>query len=89
MISYIAQTPGARCHYSYRTVYGTGAGDNTGNTNIQLEITAYATADGYNSSETVTKTFDLTGGFDNCDVNGDGVVNMEDANIVVNKYLGK
>ena len=88
-ISCITQTPGATCHYSYRTVYGTGAGDNTGNTNIQLEITAYATADGYNSSETVTKTFDLTGGFDNCDVNGDGVVNMEDANIVVNKYLGK
>lgn len=86
-----SETPGAACHYSYRTVYGTGAGDNTGNTNIQLEITAYATAEGYNSSDTVTKTFDLTGASasDNCDVNGDGVVNMEDANIVVNKYLGK
>ena len=89
-ISCITQTPGATCHYSYRTVYGTGAGDNTGNTKIQLEITAYATAEDYADSDTVTATFDLTGGTsDNCDVNGDGVVNMQDANIVVNKYLGK
>lgn len=86
-----SETEGAICHYTYRYI-GEGEGENSGNAStVRIEITAYATAEGYNSSETVTATFDLTGGSasDNCDVNGDGVVNMEDANIVVNKYLGK
>ena len=88
-ISCTCETEGAVCHYTYKYV-GEGNGENNGNVSGQITITAYATAEDYADSDTVTKTFDLTGGTsDNCDVNGDGVVNMEDANIVVNKYLGK
>lgn len=89
-ISCISETEGAVCHFSYKYT-GEGEGENNVNTICQIIITAYATAEGYADSQTVTKSFDLTGGSasDNCDVNGDGVVNMEDANIVVNKYLGK
>lgn len=48
------------------------------------------TAERNGKSEITTKIFNyVPEGTVNCDVNGDGVVNMQDANIVVNTYLGK
>lgn len=51
-------------------------------------VTAYATADGYLQSGTATKTFFLPAAVSG-DMNCDGKVDMQDANIIVNQYLGK
>lgn len=83
-----SETEGAECHVSY-----SWAKTNDNNKVVfspQLVVSAYATAEGYEDSETTTKVFQIgSNNIDNCDVNGDGAVTMDDANIVVNKYLGK
>ena len=54
----------------------------------QFTVTAFAHAEGYENSETVTATFDMmtasTG-----DINGDGQINIIDVITLVNMILGK
>lgn len=82
-------TSGAVCHYKYNIINSSGAGDNGADVILKIKISAYATAEGFEDSDTVTETFDNKVAGGSCDVNGDGIVNMQDANIIVNKYLGK
>ncbi|MBQ0074283.1 MAG: leucine-rich repeat protein [Prevotella sp.] len=89
----ISATDDAVCHYTYK-ISGEGEGTDTGSsagTPMKIEITAYATADGYRQSNDTIKNFDYVPSNSSlkCDVNGDGKLNMEDANIVVNTFLGK
>lgn len=85
-----SETQGAECHYTYTikltSVSGEGTDNGSGIVGGKITVTAYATADGFEDSEKVTMTFDYkdSGG---CDVNADGKITMEDANIVVNSYL--
>lgn len=89
----VSATDNAVCHYTYK-ISGEGEGTETGSstgTALKIEITAYATAEGYRQSKNTVKTFDYvpTGSGLKGDVNGDGKVTMADANEVVNIYLGK
>lgn len=90
-----SETEGAEIKYEY--VY-LGAGDNRIGfdsgfefslhpTDYTLSITAYATAEGYTDSETVTKTINLAQSKINHDINGDGKITMEDVNNLLNIYL--
>lgn len=79
-------TANAVCHYTYAIK---GEGTMTGDVDTkQIEITAYAEAEGFAKSEMVTKTFDYVQPV-NCDINGDGKVTMADANAIVNMVLSK
>lgn len=84
-----SSTPGAKCHYTYSISNAAGEGEDSGKLNMQLTVTAYAYAEGYEVSETVTRTFDLNNGAAGIhgDVNGDGIVTVGDANEVINIYL--
>ena len=91
-----SETVGAVCHYSYTITPTTVSGEGTDNGTPKsiggkIQVTAYATAEGNETSETVTETFDYipSGSGLKGDVNGDGKVTMQDANEVVNIYLGK
>ena len=86
------ETLGADIKYEYVRSADTGSGTGTElyiQPTVTYTISAYATAYGYNDSETVTKNFTLTQGDVKGDMNGDGKVDMQDANIIVNQYLGK
>lgn len=89
----VSATDNAVCHYTCK-IMGESEGEDTGSSAgipLKIEITAYATAEGYRQSKNTVKTFDYipSGSGLKGDMNGDGVVNMQDANIIVNKYLGK
>lgn len=83
-------TPHALCHYLYNVTNSSGSGYNGADVTMKMEISAYATAEGYANSDTVTETFNLNAGSGlKGDVNGDSKVTMQDANEVMNIYLGK
>lgn len=89
-ITLSCSTPDAVCHYSY-TITPT-SGDGTGDASItpEIVITAYATANGYSQSDSITESFPLSGSDDlKGDVNGDGKLSIADANAIVNIVLGK
>lgn len=86
------KTKDAVCHYTYTvtptSVSGSGTGSGSCVVGGKIEVKAYATAEGLKTSGTVSKTFDYKG-VCGCDVNGDGKVTKEDADIIVNTFLGK
>lgn len=89
----ISATDNAVCHYTCK-IMGESEGEDTGSTAgipLKIEITAYATAEGYGKSKNTVKTFDYVpaGSGLKGDVNGDGKGTMADANEVVNIVLGK
>lgn len=87
-------TEGARYHYSVRTV---GAditnteGETLGGVAIasQIDVTVYATAEGYRPSDKVTQRFTMQQGSLKGDMNGDDKLTIEDVTKLVNKVLGR
>lgn len=82
-ISIICDTQNSTCHNSCELIQNSDDGVFS-----MLKITSYASATGCQDSDPVTKTIDLkeviTG-----DINNDGIISIQDANIIVNKFLGK
>ncbi len=81
----ISETEGAHCEIS-GTLTSSLSGTDSFTPLLQLKVTAYATADGYQQSETAEATFDLT---NVGDMNGDGKLSIEDITRLVNKVLKK
>ena len=81
----VSETEGAVCHIDY-SITSSGSGTNSFTPTLQLKVTAYATAEGYEQSETATSTFDLT---NVGDMNGDGKLTVKDITDLVNKVLKK
>ena len=88
-ITAISETEGA--HYEISgTLVSSLSGTDSFTPTIQLTVTAYATAEGCEQSETATATFDLIEILANVgDMNGDGQLTIEDVTKVVDKVLKK
>lgn len=80
------ETEGAKYHY---TVEYAKSGESDGSISLDdtktYTVTCYATAEGYNQSETAEITITI----DRADVNGDGDVNVFDITSVAEKILGQ
>ncbi len=85
-ITATSKTDGAVCHIAASSDSINVNGINSLSPNFQIKVTAYATAEGYEQSETATATFDLT---NVGDMNGDGKFSIEDVTLLVNKILKK
>ena len=84
-ITATSATEGAQCEIT-GTLTSSLSGTNSFTPIIQLKVTAYATAEGYEQSEMATATFDLT---NVGDMNGDGKLSIEDVTKLVDKVLKK
>lgn len=82
-------TPNSVCHYNYKiNISGNGAGLEV-EPQMELMVSVYATAKGYEDSEVITKSFSISQNSMGADINGDGVINIEDVTALVNQILGK
>ena len=87
-LTFECETEGATCHYSItdgNSNVGTG---NEVSLSTKYIVTVYATKEGYEDSEVVTKEITIGSGGLKGDMNGDGVVDLTDAIIVVYMSLG-
>ena len=89
-ITATSETEGATCHISYEWHSVKDNGTDSVSPNIWLNVTAYATAWGYQQSDTAKATFDLMTLLPNLgDMNGDGKLTTEDVTKLVDKVLRK
>ncbi|MBR2184938.1 MAG: leucine-rich repeat domain-containing protein [Prevotella sp.] len=89
ILTFNCDTEGVEYHYDY---YSSDSGSGIDDKVIipqarNITINVYATKNGYQQSDTVTKEIDLGTAGLRGDLNGDGVVNMPDAMFIVNKVL--
>lgn len=89
-VKFTCETEGAKFHYAVTaTVNDSGTGAELALKSASTyTITCYATADGYLQSETATKTVTLETSGNSSDVNGDGKVDINDVNAVINAICG-
>ena len=89
-ITATSETEDATCHISYEWHTVNDNGTNSVSPNIHLYVTAYATAWGYQQSDTAKATLDLMKLLPNLgDMNGDGKLTTEDVRKLVDKVLRK
>lgn len=88
-IVFACETDGATIHYTISSADNKSGTTTTGKVAVSgtYNVTAYATADGYVQSESVTKSIKVSGM--SGDFDGNGVVNIEDVTKLVDMILKK
>ncbi len=93
-LRFSSDTEGARYHYTVRTV-GPGVTDMEGETlggvamASQIDVTVYATAEGFRPSDKVSQRFTMQQGSLKGDMNGDDKLSIEDVTKLVEAVLGE